>query len=452
MSRPNVPNFKTVFITCARGIIARNILATDALAKLLERDVRVVILAPEGRADALRQEYGGERVFIEPVPAPPESGKDRILWVLATNLLPTKTRRVQRLAKFERDCNRFDYWLSGFTAFLGRFRPVRTLFRAASMRLATAGSYGALFDRWKPDLLFATDVYAPEDVSLMRFARRRGVRVLGMVRSWDNVTSKTLLQYIPEDLVVNAERVRDEIIRYGDMPAERIAIVGIPHYDHYTNTVERTPREEFLRRLGLDPTKKTILFTPPADRYLQGDPVAPIILDALADLPAQVLVRMPVVGKSDFAGKAPPANAVFDAPANSADFVDVHLDRAADRHLADSLAASDLVITWASTMIIDAAVFNKPIILVGFDASPRPYGRSIRQYYDYEHQRHIIDTGGVRLVQKPEELRAWVRRYLTDPREDEAARQVIIREHCYRLDGRAGERLAERIATALDPR
>ncbi|MEK9148361.1 MAG: hypothetical protein AAB650_02890, partial [Patescibacteria group bacterium] len=301
-----------------------------------------------------------------------------------------------------------------------------------------------------PSLLFGTDVYELADVRIMRAARRLGVTTIGMVRSWDNPTSKTILNFIPDHVVVNAERIRAEAIEYGDVPANRISISGVPHYDCYLDTSLRTPRDEFCRRVGLDPAKPFMLFTPPADTYLQHDPVAPVVLKALETSRIQVLVRMPLVGKTELAGMIPPPNAVFDMPSNSPDFVDVHLDRAADRHLADSIYHSALVITWASTMVIDAAAFDKPIILVGFDASPRPYGRSIQQYYDYDHQRAIIESRGVRFARTPEELSRMAKLYLDDSTLDKIGREKIRQDYCGDLDGHDGERLGKFLLERLD--
>ena len=434
---------KVIFITCIRGIISRNILSTAAFELLSSRkDLRLVIIVPQSRAAAIKKEFGGENVFVEGILTPPLAGRVKLLWVLATNLLSTRTRQVQRRAKFERDRNIFDYLTSHLLAFLGRFRFVRSVFRSLVASLDSGREFDELFSRFEPALLFATDVYELMDAKLMRASRRHGAKCLGMVRSWDNITSKTILTTIPDMALVNSQHDREELIYYGDVPSERIKVVGVPHYDRYLASAERTGRDKFCQSLGLDPGRQFILFTPPSDRYLQGDPVSPVVLDALVGLDLQVLVRAPLVGRAQLKNYSPPANVIFDQPGNSPDFVDVHLDRQADRHLADSIYHSALVITWASTMIIDAAVFNKPVILVGFDAKPRPYGRSILQYYDYDHQRHIIASGGLRLVRSPAELSSWVRRYLADSRLDQDGRSLIVEEHCGKLDGRAGERVA----------
>jgi len=456
---------RTVFITCIRGIISRNILSTEAFAALRRvPDLRLVIVASESRAPVLLREFGGPNVSVERIAARPPAGLAKLVWVVATNLLASSTRSIQRRTKLARDRNIFDYVASLFFSLLGRVRIVRRIFRAIAAQLDPGREFDTLFAHYRPALVFSTDVYDLADVRILRAAKRYGVRTVGMVRSWDNVTSKTLLSVIPDRLVVNTRRIGDEAVRYGDMPPERIVSVGVPHYDRYRPEY-CTPRNDFFRKLGLDPAKRLTLFTPPSDRYLRGDPVTPIILKAMDGLGTQVLVRMPLVGRSELAGYRPqtgaprqsgealasrPPGVVFDEPGGPGDFVDVHMTPEADRHLADSILHSDVVITWASTMIIDAAAFDKPIVLVGFDASPRPLSRSIRQYYRYDHHRAILASGGVRLVESPEELAEVVRGYLEYPERDRESREWIRREYAGELDGKAGERLAACLLGILD--
>ncbi len=434
---------RTVFITCFTGLISRNILATDAF-EILRREphLRLVIVTPQSREEVLKKEHGGPNVLIEGVKLKPFSRGERILWILATNLLPSHTRRIQRLAKLEQDKSRLDYFFSGLLGQLGRARLVRQLFRFLADEFSSISDLEYLFEKYKPDLLFAADVYTPLDVKLMRLARRLKIKTVGMVRSWDNVTSKTLLSFIPDAAVVNTERIKQELVHYGDVDPDSVFTAGVPHYDRYKSR-ERSSRSGFFKNFGFDPEKKLILFTPPSDNYLKYDPITPIVLRALEKISAQILVRMPLVGKTDLGDYRPPPHVVFDKPSNSPDFIEAHLSREADRHLADSVYHCDVVVTWASTLIIDAMVFNKPVVLVGFDAGPRPFGQSITQYYGYDHQQDIIKKGGVRLVKTPSELIDWVKRYLTDPGLDSRNRLATAHEFAGPLDGRAGKRLAE---------
>lgn len=436
---------QTIFITCFNGFIARNILASEAFTLLTQRpDLRVVIFAPEERAGAIRQEFGGERVTIEGISAGAKEIQDpveRFFFAAATNLLATGTRSIQRRVKLSNDGRRAEYFLSLAAGALGRLKIVRNLFRMLAFRAVPGREYEPYVQRHRPRLLFATDIYTPYDAKFLRLARRRGIPAVGMVRSWDNVTSKTLLTVIPERVIVQSEYIRAELIRYGDVPAERIVVSGVPLYDRYRREA-RTPRPEFCRKLGLDPAKRIILFIPPSDVYLKHDPITPLILETLSKLNTQVLVRLPLVGRAEFGGYRPGPKVVFDAPEGAADFTALYLNPATDRHLADSIFQAAVVVTWASTTIIDAAVFNRPVVLVGFDAAPRRYTESITRYYDYDHQKRILELGGARLAKSPEELASWVGRYLADPELDRAGRDRIVAQYCGALDGQAGARIA----------
>ncbi|MBI2639313.1 MAG: hypothetical protein HYW90_00260 [Candidatus Sungbacteria bacterium] len=435
---------KTIFITCFQGFVSRNILSTEAFTTLANGDVRVIIFAPEKRRETLQKEFGGPNVLVEGIPVSPEREKwnERWAWVWATNLLHTRTRSIQRWSKFARDRNAFDYLFSIFAANLGRFRFVRNLYRFLADKIVTGVDFDLFFERYSPDLLFAADVYTLQDVKMMRAAKRKGVTAIGMVRSWDNVTSKTLLSHIPDYMVVNSERVKDEVSRLGDMPRDRVFAVGIPHYDRYVSS-ECTPRSQFLKVNNIDPQKKVILFATPGDKYLEKNPITPIVLESLKDLDVNVFVRLPVVGRDELGEYVPPKNVVFDNPGMYPNFTEAHMTKEADRHLANCLNASDIVITWASTMIVDAAIFNKPTILIGFDASPRAYHKSIGQYYDYDHHKFALESGGVRLVKSPEELKHWALRYLREPNLDEEGRGKIVKEYYGTFDRKAGKRLGE---------
>ncbi|MDP3727436.1 MAG: hypothetical protein Q8R35_02230, partial [bacterium] len=62
---------KTIFITCIRGLIARNILATAAFSRLAERpDLCIVVITPHENVPALEWEFGGPNVIFEGVHIP----------------------------------------------------------------------------------------------------------------------------------------------------------------------------------------------------------------------------------------------------------------------------------------------------------------------------------------------------------------------------------------------
>ena len=75
-----------------------------------------------------------------------------------------------------------------------------------------------MFEKYKPDVVFATNVYGEEDVLLMKSASIHGVKTIGMVLSWDNNTSKHLMRVVPNVLLVQNEIIKDEAIKIQNVP------------------------------------------------------------------------------------------------------------------------------------------------------------------------------------------------------------------------------------------
>ena len=51
--------------------------------------------------------------------------------------------------------------------------------------------------------------------------------------------------------------------------------------------------------------------------------------------------------------------------------------------------------------------------------------------------------GGMQIVENKEQLVEALNRYLQDPSLDRDGRQSMVEAECYKLDGKAGERIAE---------
>ncbi len=367
-------------------------------------------------------------------------------------MVDSDTMRVIWKADYETNGGAGKYLRFLILAKLGRLNLARRIARFLYGRTVPAVHYRALFERYRPDLVFATDLQSIYDIRLLQMARARGVKTVGMVRSWDNLSSKGILPVFPDSFAVHTEEIKQELIRYnGVNPRQRniFVIDGIPHYDTYLHTA-RAPRERFFRDLGLDPRKKLILFVPPADGLFVDPEANPFILGLLRQIPdAQILVRFPLVGSSSLEKIAPPPGVAFDkprAPFRSLTRHTMELSKELDAHLADSLYWSDIVFSGPSSMAIDAAFFGKPIIFLGFDGPHEKFKRrkGVSLFLRYTHLASILGTGGVRVVRSPEELRAAVMAYLQDPRLDEEGRRAIVKSKVSAGgNAGAGERLAK---------
>jgi len=174
---------------------------------------------------------------------------------------------------------------------------------------------------------------------------------------------------------------------------------------------------------------------------------------ALMGIHWQMLVRLhPLDTFERYQAMRTLPNIHFDVPGKNIRGVD---DREFDfqqmTHLANTLCHSDVVINIASTITIEAAIFDTPIVNICFDArDDLPEERSVRRCYTFSHYKAIVESGGVKIARNVEELGRYVREYLIKPSLDKAGRRRIVQEQCGQLDGKAGQRIAQVILEIIN--
>lgn len=436
---------KTIFITSFHVLISRNIFSTPIPKMLTDRGLRLVVLAPEHKKEYFERNFSGPNIVIEGVKAYVFSSNfaDLFFKRLARPLLDTSTTRVRALQKLVVEKRWFYYCLLLLPArLLGKSRLAVRCIRFLDYLLAShRGYFYPLLEKYRPDLVVATDVLNENDVALLQDAKRRGIPSVAILRSWDNLTNM-LMRILPQQLIVQNEILKYQALRYHGIPAERIHVAGVPHYDRYIKGPGLS-RERFFASMGLDPAKKLILYAPVSDLRVKRNDYDQYISEVLAGLQYNVLVRFPPAGAVTLDKGALPVNVVIDDPGmRFGDRAESELSREDDERLVNGLSYADVVVSGPSTMCIDAAVFDKPVILVDFSLTPKHPLEGIIEY-GFEHIQPILKSGGVRLAKSAEELKEYITMYLNNPRLDAEGRRRIVQEQAFRIDGKSSERVAE---------
>ena len=207
----------------------------------------------------------------------------------------------------------------------------------------------------------------------------------------------------------------------------------------------------FLQKVGIDAEKRVILLTPVGDKFGNTDAqIFDILCEAIRDkeLPSdvEILVRVPPGDTVSLENFKACKEIHIDYPGTEFNTYSRKANEMSYRdllHLADSLYHSELVISSPSTMVIDGAAFDKPLILLGFEGREhKDYFDSFVHIYDYDHMQHVIKTGGTRMAKSPDELIDAINHYLNYPEEGENERKKIVDEQCVYTDGKSGERIA----------
>jgi len=442
---------KTILITDFHPFVSRNILGTRFFEMLQRQpNVRLVIICPEKKKDFLEKEYGVENVLVYGVP-----GRirriDAFFKDMALAAVHTRSLRIMKKMRigFERA------WLVNFLALFAR--PIRSaipfLYRIVMPRRA----YGNVFEKYQPTLVFSTDVFGSADSRITHEAKCRGIKTVGMVRSWDNLTTKGGFRVISDVLVVNNEIIKKEAEAIHGICSDIIRIIGIPHYDRY-NCAERNSLKEKFSALG----KKIILYSPLGDRIIKvgegevgkgfDDGMIRLLAGSIPD--SHILfVRLPPTDTVFLSEKELPQNVQIERPGtqfgrDGKAIKVTELSRADDARLIETICASDLVLTVFSSIAVDALALGKPVILLGFDTQSVSYWKSVARLHELDHLRPLIE-GGIATAYDTNALRKAVESFLRHPKLDAEKRKRVADMQMYTSDRQSSERLLEVVLGAL---
>jgi len=304
----------------------------------------------------------------------------------------------------------------------------------------TVQDYRRLFQQLKPSVIFCTHQRPPIILPPILAARALGIPTASFIFSWDNLTSKGRIAAPFDHYLVWSDHMRRELLcYYPDVAEDRVHVVGTPQFDPYADSNLIWRREEFFSRIGADPARPLVCYsggdagTCPEDHQHVGVLLALIRAKQIRGNPQVLLRPSPVDEGRRYDGvRREYPELIYARPAwvhselsNWARVIPLPEDV---QFLANLTHYADLNINTASTMTLDFAVHDKPIVNIAFDiASPPPLGVPLWDfYYQFEHYRPVVELGAARFARSPEELAEHVNAYLEDPSLDQNGRRRLV--------------------------
>lgn len=328
-------------------------------------------------------------------------------------------------------------WLEYFPPTLNRFiRAVDALglslildnhlTQRALVRLATAlPTPRALRDELKrvaPDVLVLTPMIYPgtRELDLVADASRRGVPSVGLVLSWDNLTSKASFLRRPDLLLVwNEAQRRDAVDRHG-FPARQVEALGAPVFDYLFARDDVTSRSEWLSSVGVDQDGSYVLYAVSSRLGLGAGGEVELVRRLGAELrksarDVALLVRPHPRNATSFDQDLGQGVTVLPAP----DFPSTEEHR---RQLRALLVNADAVVGLNTSLFIEAAIVGTPAIAMTLD---REIERD-RMSSSLTHFDHLRQAGFLHCAEDPAEVVSTLRsiREVGDAREPE--RRVFV--------------------------
>lgn len=450
---------RTVFISMFEGVESKNILRTDVVDKLLQKnpEVRVVLfMKSKERAEYYAKEFFDPRIIYEVANFSSKSWLEKFFSSRKFLFLQTETTDL-RAKMIAQDRGFAYYYYSLFIHRVMAHALFVQIFRFLDLLLVRDDSFDECFSKYNPDLVFLANLFEDTEVNFLRATKKFGVTSVGMINSWDRVTARCVLRILPDELIVFNENVKSEVINTNYVKQEAIFALGVPQYDHYFSPVT-TSNEEFRKRFDLKKEDKLILYSPIGGQFSNSDWEMIDLLYAINDAKkfgdnVKILVSFPpndFIREEELKKRPNLIYQYIGKRFSETRSTDWEITSKELSELKDTLYYSSLVICYSSSISIDAAIFDTPVININFEIKEsKKLLKSPTVFYGMTHYSKALKTGGIRLASSEEELIEWTKRYLENPLLDRKGRVKLVAQQCGFTDGQSAERIAEKLSKKL---
>ncbi len=468
MTRP------TIGLVISVGWGVRTFLQSEVLPTLA-RAARVVVLTDPSMVEDLRARWG-DQVAVEALYpfAGPQHDASAYGHLQGRHELAFQQMSMTTTRRAKQQMHRPHHWRHrlSLAARRARARMSATPARVARLRqdagrafldhnAEAAAHYEQLFRQHALSMVVTTVAYLPIETPPLLVARRMGLATGCWVNSWDNLSSKGPMPQAFDHYFTWSEQVTDELRRYYPESADRpCRATGVPHFDGYASPASHWCREVLCERLDLDPARPIVLYAT-CTPFLA--PNEHLVVERLADAMSngkiagdpQLVVRLhPNDPGTRFEALEQRPGVHLQLARTSRDTtrsMQAFLPTDDENQLAiNTIRHADTVINIASTITLEAAISDRPVINVAYDLGPEArHTRQIERYYRYSHYRTVLDHDAVDLARSPEALLDGVRQALADPTHRRAGRRALAHRWCGPSDSGAGERLGTALVAAL---
>lgn len=367
---------------------------------------------------------------------------------------PPKKRLLHRVAK----------WLGRACAHAAGIQWLARLLEVEITRRPVFREYEQLLRRLNPRAVFCTHQRPATVQPIVLAARALGIPTVTFIYSWDNLTSKGRIAAPFDYYFVWSNLMKRELLHYyPDVTEDRVVVTGTPQFDAYAAEPLYWTRERFCRVIGADPARPLICYSGGDRGTCPNEPEQLAVLLELArrgrlEQNPQIMFRPSPADEGsrfDWVREAYP-ELIFARPrwrfapnSNWASNMPTQEDVSVLVNLARH---SDVGVNMASTMTMDFAVFDKPVVNVAYwSEDPRNLQTTPwLKYYSYEHYKPVVELGATRVATSADELADYVNQALRDPSACAPGRRALLELQMDQPPGGAALRQAEALIAIAD--
>ncbi|MBU1179780.1 CDP-glycerol glycerophosphotransferase family protein [Patescibacteria group bacterium] len=446
---------KTVFITITRGILMRNILRSKAFEIFKQqKDLRIVVLIQNiynlELPEYLVKELGGDNIIFEFVPNQTISKLQRGFNSLTNYLVFTDSSKyyLAERPELSKRINEFSFFFfSLIYKPLSKFNFLKKIARKIDLLIYKNEMIAKLFDKYNPNLVFSTAILSGMDFDILKEAKKRKIKTISMPKSWDNL-DRILFRVEPDIFLVQNENMKEQTVKHQAINPDKIKVVGFPQFDIYKEDV-LTSKEAYCEKKGLD-SNLPILFLGSEGIWSEGDErifEEIILCRERGEVKSCNIVVRPhfsIAHKNTYEKFRQYKNICIDNFFRKSNFFGDKWDptREDQIDLTNLLYHCSALITFASTLALDSACFNKPVIAVAYGINFKNNKDITEVIYKKGYYEQVAETGAPMLVYSKEELVSAINQSIENPYTRQEEVRKLRKDMCGAVDGGSGERIA----------
>ena len=475
---------KRVFVVADHGLSVVYFLQSDVISTLLAAGVEVVLLTDDELVGRIAQRFGRPGLTVDGLrlkqaEAYSEGSHRELQWWLGLLRRVGGSQRINteamdayiRQVHVEHNARRkrYLYPLADATIWLLRHAALARKALVQLQRPLVPHLYGDLFDRYKPDMVIANTPGWRMDRYLLREAHARGIPNAAAIVGWDNPSSYAISGAPTQWATCWSDEQKRELVLGSDWKPERVNIGGIPSYDGYLRREWLMDREAYFRKHQLDPERKLIAYACSFETFSPNiqniEALARMISQDRLKAPAQLLIRLHpnhfmrnwpfLIEERErilrMAQEIPHVHVV--SPASLGGALGHYSGEDMDEK-SSMMAHADIVVTVYSTMVVETAIHDRPIISACLDVPggwnlPRKFSLSLSEIGNWPTHQRFREAGAGRVAFDEPSLLEHVNHYLEDPALDGDQRRAFVRQEITFTDGSAGRRTGEYLLSLL---
>jgi hypothetical protein len=331
---------------------------------------------------------------------------------------------------------------------------VRVMLEWELRRLRLPEYLASTFQALPPSLVVSTHPLLACDYDVVMWARRLRVQTLGIVKSWDNMF-KGLSTHSHLLSVWNPVN-KEEAVQLLGYCSDEVEVNGSSAFDMYYDPAYSFPRHEAFASLALDPSRPVITLATAGilDKGFYGRDETHLVEDILRMIGAsevlkgtQLVIRLHPTSRLEFFWKYwhhPSIKFSFASYLPGLMWCPTREDLIEQTNL---LRHSDVIVTPASSWVLEAAIFDTPTVVpVYSDIQPAHATALFDSWTLARHYKPLVENKWVPITRSYDETRMAIEEALTKPSNYASGRKAIVDNYVYYRDGDSCQRVATWIA------